>query len=71
MFPTFSFKKNFQPPFEEFLEMNFLLYQFYTLGVMISDSLVVNTPGCEGRSPGFKPHHGQTVTVYIFAITTH
>jgi hypothetical protein len=44
-FPTFSLKKFFQPPpFEEFLEINFLLYQFYTGNDVIINSLVDYTP---------------------------
>jgi hypothetical protein len=44
-FPTFSLEKFFQPPpFEEFLEINFLCYQFYTGKDMINNSLVDYTP---------------------------
>jgi hypothetical protein len=71
-FPTFSLEKNFQPPpFEEFLEINFLLYQFYTKKDMVINSLVVYTPACKGNGPEFEPRYGQGVYAYFFVITTH
>jgi hypothetical protein len=39
----FFFKKSLPPPFEEFLEINFLLYQFNTIDVMVIVSIADNT----------------------------
>jgi hypothetical protein len=38
---------------------------------MIIKSLVKYTPDCQGRGPGFNSPRGQSVSYYIFAITTH
>jgi hypothetical protein len=47
-FPTFSLEKNFQPPpYEEFLEINFLWYQYYTDYDRIINRLVDYTPDCQ------------------------